>query len=219
MLFFSRVKIKEFIKVQEWKRKQGRCLVFTSSIKREIRHFHVVVMQWRQRNVQKSVMHVQSCCLASRSLLLFCRSRWRRRRRCLRCMQLNYCQPINCIHMICRSYGCFFHCRRLFIFYQYPIDLLTFLGVIFSAICPNCLTLPQSVFNEKQLSTLRSFFLKLYDNIHHHYLHHYYAHHKYWFPSAAPSLLSPSLPPLSLPLYYIIIFTIIVTIIILLFSP
>ena len=26
------------------------------------RHFHVVVVQWRQRNEQKSVMHEQSCC-------------------------------------------------------------------------------------------------------------------------------------------------------------
>ena len=35
--------------------------MFTFSIKREIRHFHVVVVQKRQRNVQKtekSVMHV-----------------------------------------------------------------------------------------------------------------------------------------------------------------
>ena len=35
------------------------CLVFTSSTKREIKHFHVVVVQRRLRNVQKSVMHVQ----------------------------------------------------------------------------------------------------------------------------------------------------------------
>ena len=47
------------------------CLVFTSSTKREIKHFHVVVVQRRLRNVQKSVMHVQSCC------------RCRCRRRCL----------------------------------------------------------------------------------------------------------------------------------------
>ena len=37
----------------------------TSSVHREIRHFHVVVVQWRQRNVQKSVMHVQNCCFAN----------------------------------------------------------------------------------------------------------------------------------------------------------
>ena len=59
---------------------------FTSAKKREIRHFHVVVVQRRQRNVQKSVMHLQSCWFAN-LLLLFCRSRcrWRRcrRRRCL----------------------------------------------------------------------------------------------------------------------------------------
>ena len=32
---------------------------FTSSTKRENKHFHVVVVQRRQRNVQKSVMHVR----------------------------------------------------------------------------------------------------------------------------------------------------------------
>ena len=35
--------------------------MFTSSTKREVRHLHVVVVQWRQRNVQKSVMQVRSC--------------------------------------------------------------------------------------------------------------------------------------------------------------
>ena len=44
-------------------------------------HFLVVVVQWRQRNVQKSVMHVQNCCFRYKSLLLFCPSRRRRRRR------------------------------------------------------------------------------------------------------------------------------------------
>ena len=29
-----------------------------------MKYFHVVVAQKRQRNVQKSVMHVQSCCFA-----------------------------------------------------------------------------------------------------------------------------------------------------------
>ena len=36
-----------------------------SSKKREIRHSHVVVVQRGQRNVQKSVMHVQSFCFAN----------------------------------------------------------------------------------------------------------------------------------------------------------
>ena len=53
------------------KEKESRCLVFTSSKKREIRYFHVVVVQWRQRNVQKSVMHVQSCCVANLNQLFF----------------------------------------------------------------------------------------------------------------------------------------------------
>ena len=52
-----------------------RCL-FTSSIKREIyRHFHVVVVQKRERNVQICVMHVRSL-----NLLFFWRSRCRPRR-------------------------------------------------------------------------------------------------------------------------------------------
>ena len=67
----------------EWERKFHSSL-FTSSIKREIRHFLVVVVQWRQRNVQKSVMHVQSCCFANLNLLFFWSSRCRRRRRILR---------------------------------------------------------------------------------------------------------------------------------------
>ena len=33
--------------------------MFTCSTKREVRHFHVVVLQGRQRNVQKSGMQVQ----------------------------------------------------------------------------------------------------------------------------------------------------------------
>ena len=38
--------------------------------KLKIWSFHVVVVQGRQRNVQKSVMHVQSCCFANLNLLL-----------------------------------------------------------------------------------------------------------------------------------------------------
>ena len=52
--------------------------MLTSSTKREIGRFYVVVVQWRQRNVQKGVMHVQSCCFANRNLLRFCRFRRRR---------------------------------------------------------------------------------------------------------------------------------------------
>ena len=57
--------------------------MFPSSAKREIRHFYVVFVQQRQRNVQ-SVMHVQSC-FANLNLLLFWLSCCRRRRRCLGC--------------------------------------------------------------------------------------------------------------------------------------
>ena len=63
------------------KERESRCLVFTSSVRREIGQFQVVVVQRRQGNVQKRVMHVQSCCFANLNLLLFCRSHCRRRRR------------------------------------------------------------------------------------------------------------------------------------------
>ena len=49
-----------------------------SSIKREIRHFHVVVVQKRERKVLKRVMHVRGCCFAY--MLFFRRSRCRPRR-------------------------------------------------------------------------------------------------------------------------------------------
>ena len=60
-------------------------VVFTYSVKQvhEIRKFHVAVVQRWLKNVQKSVMHVQSCCFANLNLLLFCRSRCRRRCCCL----------------------------------------------------------------------------------------------------------------------------------------
>ena len=50
------------------KKKESCCLAFSSSAeqaytkRREMSHFHVVVVRWRQRNVQKSGMHVQSYC-------------------------------------------------------------------------------------------------------------------------------------------------------------
>ena len=53
------------------KEEESCWLVFPSSTKREIRHFHVVVVQRRLRNVQKSVMYVQSCCFANESYRFF----------------------------------------------------------------------------------------------------------------------------------------------------
>ena len=49
----------------------------------KVRHFHVVVVQRRLRNVENKLMHVQSCCFVNLNLLPFCRSRCRCRRRCL----------------------------------------------------------------------------------------------------------------------------------------
>jgi len=53
------------------KEKESCCLVFLSWTKRENRHFHVVVVQRRLRNVQKNVMDVQSCCFANLIYSLF----------------------------------------------------------------------------------------------------------------------------------------------------
>ena len=70
------------------KEKENRCLVFTSYRKREIRHFYVVVVQWRKkeirRNVHKRVMHVQSCFffLPIYTQCFFAVLSWRRRLRC-----------------------------------------------------------------------------------------------------------------------------------------
>ena len=62
-----------------------------SSTKREIKHFHVVVVQWRLKNVLKSVMHVQSCCFVNLNLLLCSCSRCLRRRCCLSSLMANKC--------------------------------------------------------------------------------------------------------------------------------
>ena len=63
------------------KRRKISRRLFTSSIKREIRHVPVLVEQGRQKNVQKSTMHLQSSVFFSLfNLLLFWRSRCRRRR-------------------------------------------------------------------------------------------------------------------------------------------
>ena len=73
---FSRRSIRQILKDcidrSSGREKENRCLVFTSSTRRrEIRYFQVVVVQRRQRNVRTSVMHVQSCCFAYLNLLQF----------------------------------------------------------------------------------------------------------------------------------------------------
>ena len=57
--FFLELNPKRLYRSSE-KAKEIPCLVFTSSRKRELRQFHVVVVQQRQMNVQKSVRNVQS---------------------------------------------------------------------------------------------------------------------------------------------------------------
>ena len=48
--------------------KENCCLSFTFSIKSETTKFHSAVVQQRQRNVQKSVLLVQSCCFANKPI-------------------------------------------------------------------------------------------------------------------------------------------------------
>ena len=57
------------------KEEESRCLVFMSSTKREIGHFHVVVVHQKD-DARAKVLFCQSKPIA------FCRSRCRRRRRC-----------------------------------------------------------------------------------------------------------------------------------------
>ena len=77
--FFWSWILKECIKVEEKKKEVLSCVPVLD--KREIRHFHVLAVKRRVRNVQKSVM--QSCCFNKRNLLLFWRSRCPHRLRCL----------------------------------------------------------------------------------------------------------------------------------------
>ena len=58
-------------RTQVQKENEKFVVAFMFSIKREIRHFHVVVFQWRQRNVQKSVMHEQSFCFTDQAYCFF----------------------------------------------------------------------------------------------------------------------------------------------------
>ena len=72
-LFWSWISINH---IQVHKEKENfvtHCL-FTSFTKHETTHFHVVVLQWRQTNVQQSVMHEQSCCFVR--LLFFSDFLW-----------------------------------------------------------------------------------------------------------------------------------------------
>ena len=69
---FSGVKSERTASKFRKRKRKLLCCVFTSSFKpvREIRRFHVAVVQRRLRNVQKSVMQVQSCCFDNVNLLL-----------------------------------------------------------------------------------------------------------------------------------------------------
>ena len=67
-----------------WKgKKNSLLLVYYVLHKRWIRDFHAVVVQWRQKGAQKSVLYVQSYCFANQTYcFFFWSSRFRRRRRC-----------------------------------------------------------------------------------------------------------------------------------------
>ena len=73
-------------------------------------YFHFAVAQRRQRNVRKSAMHVQSCFFANQNLLVHCRSRCRRRRRCLSSIVYRGCRmlisPMGIMGREMRDAGC-----------------------------------------------------------------------------------------------------------------
>ena len=78
--FFNLSNVGEFFRSQLYPRSEKEkenCCLFTSSIKRETRRFHVVV-------IQKRVKHEQSCCFANLNILLFLPFLLPPRRRCLR---------------------------------------------------------------------------------------------------------------------------------------
>ena len=52
-------------------RKRKRNFLCYVHLLREVRKFHVTVMQQSLKNVQKNVMHVRSCCFTNINLLLF----------------------------------------------------------------------------------------------------------------------------------------------------
>ena len=67
------------------KERETFCVVFTYPVKQvhEIKKFHVAVIQRWLKNVQKSMMNLQSSCFADIKVLLFCCSRCHRRCCCL----------------------------------------------------------------------------------------------------------------------------------------
>ena len=65
-------------------RREVKSLSFVHVLhKTRYKKFHVVVVQWRQGNVEKSVMGLDCCCFANLNLLLFWCPRCRLRLRCL----------------------------------------------------------------------------------------------------------------------------------------
>ena len=56
--------------------KKIRRSMFTSSIKRHIRKFHVEVVQWTSKTCTKNVIHDQSCCFAHKTDCFLSSSSW-----------------------------------------------------------------------------------------------------------------------------------------------
>ena len=72
------------------KEKESCGLAFTSSTKRDYRHFHVIVLQWRKKKCTKRHdAHSKLLFSQSKPLLLFCCSHWRRRCHCLNSLLSN----------------------------------------------------------------------------------------------------------------------------------
>ena len=61
MLAFFRELNSKRLDQSSGKEKESCCLVFMSSTKHEIGYYHVVVMEWWQRNAQNTVLQMLSC--------------------------------------------------------------------------------------------------------------------------------------------------------------
>ena len=96
------------------KEKESCCLVFLSLTKSKLRHFHIVVVQWQQRNLQKK--SVQSCCFANLNSLLFCCS-------CC-CRRHHYLSSLMFCHHDAIFVQSFVNLTIILLLYMYPFCFL-----------------------------------------------------------------------------------------------
>ena len=94
----------EFLRtIAKCRKREFRGRLCTSSVQREIRHFHVVVVQWRQKKCTKKRDARAKLLFWLLNLLLLWSARSRRRRRILRSLLSNY---------LCMTHSVLSHCSK-----------------------------------------------------------------------------------------------------------